>query len=230
MATSAGVSAGAASGTGAGPEVRPAGVLARTARAMERLGSWQVWVPSAIVYAAFATVFFASSAPFAVAQVGAACGRPAPDVNAYTSAAGVHAFLEACGPAGREAYRAMQLADLLYPAVFALFMASSIALALTWSAPRRRLLPALAALPLLGSAFDYLENLCAWLALAAYPEPAATDALLGLASAAKTVTSWAGGLVLIVVLALLGLSAARGSFSAARARRRERVIAAGRPA
>ena len=97
----------------------------------------------------------------------------------------------------------MQLADLVYPLVFAVFIASSLALVISHLAPRRPALLALAALPLVASAFDYVENACAWLALASYPEAAASSSVLGLASAAKTATSWAAGILLLVALGAL---------------------------
>ncbi|MCB1272078.1 MAG: hypothetical protein M9942_09440 [Microthrixaceae bacterium] len=53
--------------------------------------------------------------------------------------------------------------------------------------------------------FDYLENVFAWRALAAFPEPATTNGLLGLASAAKNVSFWLAGVMLLVGLATLAL-------------------------
>ena len=76
-----------------------------------------------------------------------------------------------------------------------------------WSLAIKRLSPRpgrtlwLVALPLAAMAFDYLENVLAWLALASYPDPIATTHLLGVASAAKTTTSWAAGLLLLAALA-----------------------------
>ncbi len=144
--------------------------VAAVARAMRHLASWRVWLASASVFTLFAGVFFGSSAPFAIPTVEAACGQAPPDVRFTSSPAEVGGFLEACGVAGREAYRAMQLADLVYPLVFAVFIASSLALVISHLAPRRPAFLALAALPLVASAFDYVENACAWLALASYPE------------------------------------------------------------
>ncbi len=184
------------------PEGR--GVVPALARAVARLASWRVVLATGTLYAAFAVLLFGTTAAFAIPTVASACGQPAPDVRFTSSAGDVHAFLDACGPAGRGSYRALQLADLAYPAVFALFLASCLALGLRLLAPHRANLAALAALPLLASAFDYVENACAWLALAAYPGRGPTDGLLGLASAAKSGTSWASVALLAgVVLALL---------------------------
>ncbi len=186
--------------TTSGPPAVPA-----VARAMGHLASWRVWLASAALFTVFAGAFFGSSAPFAIPTVEAACGQAPPDVRFTSSAGEVDGFLQACGVAGREAYRAMQLADLVYPTVFALFIASSLAMVLARLAPRRPALLALAALPLVASTFDYAENACAWLALASYPEAAASTSLLGAASAAKTTSSWAAGILLLGALGALAV-------------------------
>ena len=181
------------------------GMISMVATLTSRLASGRVWILSASVFAMLAGLFFASSAPFAIPQVVAACGQPPPDVRFTSSAADVTGFLDACGSAGRAAYRSMQLADLFYPMVFGLFLATSLAIVLARLAPGQRWVLALAALPLAGSAFDYLENAFAWLALAAYPDPSATGSLLGLASAAKTTTFWIAGIALLVAVGALGV-------------------------
>lgn len=188
------------------------------ARALGRLATWRVWTGLAAVYLLFAGAFFASTLAFAIPRVEAACGQAPLDVRFSSSAAEVHGFLEACGPVGREAYRMMQLADLFYPAVFALFLASSLALVLRHLAPARPRLLALAALPFVASGFDYAENALAWLSLAAFPEPAATGGLLGIASAAKSATSWLAGGLLIALVVALAVVRLRGLVGGARRR------------
>jgi hypothetical protein len=182
---------------------------------VERLASWKLWAVSAALFVPFAWMFFASSAPFAVPEVQAACGQPPPDMRFFTSADGVTQFLDDCGPIGRNAYRNMQLADIFYPAIVGVFMASTLTLAIRRLSPRRNRILWLGALPLVGSAFDYLENALAWLALASYPEPIATSHLLGIASAAKTTTSWAAGLLLLAAMAAIAVRATRAQLSAA---------------
>jgi hypothetical protein len=179
------------------------------AGAAARLAKWPLWVVNAAVFGVFAGVFFASSAPFAIPRVEAACGQAPPDVRFTSSAADVIGFLNVCGAVGRDAYRLLQVADLAYPAVFGMFMATSMALVISQLAPARRALLTLAVLPLIGSAFDYLENLCAWLALAAFPGPAPTSSLLGLASAAKNLTFWTSGALLLGALGMLVIAKAR---------------------
>jgi hypothetical protein len=178
-------------------------VLSSLAGAAARLATWRVWALTAAVFAVSAGVFFASSAPVAIPRVEAVCRQVPLDMRFTSSAADVMDFLTACGGTGRDAYRLLQVADLFYPAVFGAFMATSIALVLSRLAPARRALLALAALPVLAAGFDYLENVCAWLALAAFPGPAPTSGLLGLASAVKNVASWASGVLLLGALAVL---------------------------
>ncbi|WP_323099077.1 hypothetical protein [Intrasporangium sp. YIM S08009] len=187
--------------------------------AMARLARWRLLLGSGAVFVAFAAVFFASSAPFAIPRVETTCGQAPPDVRFTSSAADIMRFLDACGPVGREAYRHLQVADLLYPAVFGFFMATCLALVVSRLAPARPGLLVVAALPLLGAAFDYLENICAWLAMTAYPVAAATNSLLGLASAAKNITFWTAG---VLLLAALGM---RGAAGVIRARRPPRADA-----
>lgn len=177
-------------------------------RRLAALASWRVWWVTAAVYLAYAGAFFATRAPFSIPTVEALCGQPPLDMRTGSSAADVNAFLTACGATGREAYRALQLADLAYPLVFAVFLASSLAMVLSRLAPGRPRLLLLAVLPFVASAFDYLENVFAWRALLAFPGTTATDGLLGLASTAKTATSWLAGGLLVAALVALAVSAA----------------------
>jgi hypothetical protein len=183
------------------------------ARAIARLASWKLWLVSASLFTLSAGVFFVSSAPFAVGRVTTECGNPPPDVQFTSSAADVEHFLAACGEAGREAYRNMLLADLFYPAVFGLFLASSLAMTMSRVAPSRLVMGRrptdLAWLPFLGAGFDYLENALAWRALTVFPQPAATTTLLGVASAAKTTTFWLAGLILLGSIGVLAVRAVR---------------------
>jgi hypothetical protein len=161
-------------------------------------------------------VFFGSGVGFAIPHVQKVCGQAPPDMRFTSTAAGVHEFLDVCGPAGREAYRALQIADLFYPLVFAVFLASSLAVALRLAVPSRPRLVALAAVPFLASAFDYSENACAWLALAAWPRPGVGDGLLGVFSATKTATSWGAGALLLLALGALTVTRCRAWVAAPR--------------
>lgn len=192
------------------------GVTGSVARTMARMARGRVLLGSGAAYATFATVFFTTSLPFTIPRVEAVCRQAPPDVRFAPSATAVLRFLDACGVAGRESYRNLQLADLAYPAVFGLFLATALAFVISrLTRPDSRLL-ALSVLPLLGAAFDYLENACAWLALAAHPEPSVASSLFGLASGAKNIASWAAGLVLVGVVVLLLARTTRDRWRASR--------------
>ena len=167
------------------------------------LGSWRFWIPSAAVFFVFAAIFFQSSAPFSISEVESACGQAPPDVQNFTTGDDVSGFLDACGADGRAAYRNMQIADLFYPAVYGLFVASSLALSLARTSLSSRWVSRAVALAFVGAGFDYVENIFAWIALASYPNDASTNSLLGLAGTAKTATYWISGLVLIGTLVVL---------------------------
>ncbi|MFM6848724.1 MAG: hypothetical protein ACKOVB_06435 [Terrabacter sp.] len=182
-------------------------VLRGAGRIMSHLASRPLLIGSTALFVVCAGVFFASTAPFAIPRVESLCHQAPLDMRFTSTADQVASFLRECGTTGRDAYQHLQVADLIYPAVFGLFMATAIAFVLSRLAPARDSILALAALPLVASAFDYLENVCAWLALRAYPAPTSTNALLGLASAAKNVTSWTAGSVLVGALVMLALRA-----------------------
>jgi len=191
-----------------GPDDRGA-PIGTVAASMRRLGHPGIWIASATAFAVSAYMFFASSAPFAIPEVEAACGQQPPDMRFFTGADDLTSFLDACGPAGRGTYLNMQLADLVYPAVVGLFLASSLAVVIGRVSRRGSNAVSLASIPLLASSFDYVENAFAWVALARYPASGPTDALLGYASAAKTASSWAGAILLLGGLAILGVQLVR---------------------
>lgn len=174
-------------------------MLIRIAASMKRLANWRFLAVTGVLYVVFAGVLFATSASFSIPHVETLCGQAPPDVQFYTSPDGVHAFLANCGELGRAAYRNLQVADLFYPAVSGLFMASALALILTRNTRQGSLAVAAAALPLLGSGFDYIENLAAWVALTSFPGRTGTaEMLLGVASAAKQMAGWTAGLLLVI--------------------------------
>ena len=178
-------------------------------RAMARLGSWRTLIVSGVLFAAFALVFFGSAASISVPHVEEACGAPPPDVRFAATAEEVNDFLAGCGEQGRAAYRNLQIADLFYPAVFGLFMTSALALVLKRLFPRNPSIVVLAAVALVGSVLDYLENTLVWLALTAYPEPSPSSTVLGLVSAGKHVAFWTAGMMLIAGVSILAIRAAR---------------------
>jgi len=162
---------------------------------------------SGVLFVLAAGALFASPAAFSLPTVADACGQVAPDVRFYTSADDLNGFLVGCGAEGRAAYRNLQLADLVYPAIAGLFPAIALMMVLDRRRQRRpegRDLTALALLPLLGAGFDYVENAIAWSALAAYPAETPLAPLFGIASIAKQSVNWASWMLLLAGLAFAG--------------------------
>lgn len=180
-------------------------LIERTRGTMALLAVWRAWCLLAIAFVICAGLFFGTGAPFSIPHVERLCGAAPLDVRFSATTSDVERFLSECGVEGRSAYRSMLLADLIYPLVFGLFMASSLALAFRSFAPRRPQLVAFAVVALIGSGLDYLENLLEWRALTAFPSQVASTQLLGIASAAKTITFWAAGAVLIALLVAIGV-------------------------
>ena len=193
------------------------------------LGSWRVWIPSAAVFLVFAAIFFQSSAPFSISEVESTCGQAPPDVQNFTTGDDVSGFLDACGADGRAAYRNMQIADLFYPAVYGLFVASSLALSLAKTSLSSRWVSRAIALPFVGAGFDYVENIFAWVALTSYPGDASTNSLLGLAGTAKAATYWVSGLVLIGALVVLAAKRSRRVIGARKAAPHQGDVVGHRP-
>lgn len=97
-------------------------------------------------------------------------GAPQPDSSVFYSAGDLYSMAEAFGTAGRRAYiEARFTFDIVWPLVYAFFLATSI----SWLAGRafrpgsrwRRL----NLTPMLGLTFDYLENVAASVVMARYP-------------------------------------------------------------
>ena len=116
---------------------------------------------------------------------------------AYTPTEGAQA-LTALGAAGRQHYNYFQIADLVFPATYAVGLASLIrALFRRW-----RVAALLALIPLITATFDYLENIGVFISLRTFPDPSHLAlALASGAGAVKLVGSYAAqGLVVIGLL------------------------------
>ncbi len=165
---------------------------------LRRFADRRILVASGVLCLLLAGFMFGTSGRGSLAHVAEHCGQDAPDVRFTTSPEQLQQFLTACGDTGRDAYRDLQLVDLVYPALVGVFLASALASVLS-RVGRRGAAVALAALPLLASAFDYLENLAAWILLARSPEPLPwIGRVLGSASAAKQSLMWASIAVLVI--------------------------------
>ena len=148
----------------------------------------------AVLFIPSALVMFGQLVP----SVEQACGQPAPDVRLTYSPNELASFAHGCGASGLAAYERLQVADLIYPAVAALFFAAAMAVAwwpLTTSRPWTRV--GLVAVPVLAMLADYYENLIAWRFIA---DPTGLSAdlanTMATASTMKTAAGWLTGILI----------------------------------
>ena len=163
------------------------------------LAGGRALVAATTVFAPLAVWLFAVVIP----STQEACGATPLDMRAHYGATEVTRFLASCGEVGIDAYRTMQVVDLIYPAVSAIFLFIAIAVVM------RRLVgptsPALllALVPIVGGLADYAENAVAWMYLTTSPSPGWGD-LMGIAATGKTIAGWLGGLILLMGVVVVG--------------------------
>jgi len=132
-----------------------------------------------------------------------ACGAAPLDMRPHYGAAEVTAFLSNCGTAGVNAYRTLQVVDLVYPAVSTIVLFIAIGIVMRRLAGPTSPALLLALLPVVSGVADYIENAVAWMYLTDSPSTAWGD-IMGMAGTAKTVLGWTGGVVLLGGLVAIG--------------------------
>lgn len=132
-----------------------------------------------------------------------ACGALPLDMRAHYGAAEVTTFLSNCGVAGVDAYRSLQVVDLVYPAVSAIFLFIAIGVVMRRLAGPTSSALLLAFVPVVSGLADYTENAIAWTYLTAPPSPIWGD-IMGMATTAKSVSGWIGWVVLLGGLVAVG--------------------------
>lgn len=139
------------------------------------------------------------------------------DLQFASSAEHARATLDQLGSSGRSAYDSFQIIDVLFPLSYA-FGLSGLIWSL-WRGLQHRWVVYLAALPLVGAAFDYVENVLVRVALSTYP-----TVPRGVLAASVTVTTLKLVLsYLSQALVVIGLVAALLRFVRARQHDRERA-------
>ena len=127
---------------------------------------------------------------------------PAPDLSIFYTADELYRMAESYGQAGRQEYvRARFTFDLVWPVVYAFFLTALI----SWTGGR--VLPEdsrwrlVNLLPLIGMAFDYLENISTSLVMLRYPaDTPVVPFLAGFFTSLKWLFIGAGFIVLVVLL------------------------------
>jgi len=144
-----------------------------------------------------------------------AAGAGSPDMSFSYSTRDLYRMAAAYGEQGRAAYVSARFTfDLLWPLVYTFFLATSI----SWlfrSAPAGSLLRRSNLVPVLGAAFDYLENISTSLVMLRFPKP---TAIVDQLAPAFTLIKW----VLVYgsfLLLLVGIAAALGRWFRGKARR-----------
>ena len=174
------------------PPTRPTTMLIR-------LANRRLLVILGLAWLTLMGLLFAWTGRFSLTAVATACGHDAPDVLFAPNAGQIEAFLAGCGSPGLQAYRDLQVVDLLYPAAGAAFLTVALAFLLRDATPR---LAWLAALPVAAALGDYTENAAAWVLISTEPStlPWAAAATMQAGSAVKFILSWASWLALATLL------------------------------
>ena len=127
-------------------------------------------------------ILYVSQVPFSVARIMQLSGdhRILDLMFAYSPSRG-ESSLAALGDEGRRHYNYFQISDIVFPATYAMALSGLIlALFRHW-----RIAAALALIPVVTAAFDYLENVGVFVSLRTYPDP--SHAALALASTSGAV-------------------------------------------
>lgn len=141
----------------------------------------------------------------------AAGGAGSPDMSFFYSPGDLYRWAEAYGASGRQAYvRARFTFDLVFPLVYLFFLAT----ATSWMAgrvfPPHSLWQRANLAPLVGTLFDYCENVSAAVVMVRYPDRTpVVDLLAPVFTGLKWVALGASFLFLAVALAMVARSWAR---------------------
>lgn len=167
---------------------------------MRRLSTGRVALLALLVFVLFSGLVLPQQAAKAEQETG---GSDSPDTSFFYTPSDLYQMAESYGEEGRQAYvRARFTFDLIWPLVYAFFLTTAIG----WTfgrafAPDSRWQMANLA-PLLGTIFDYLENLSTSLVMVRYPDQTAViDVLAPVFTALKW--GWLGASFLLLLGGLI---------------------------
>jgi hypothetical protein len=146
---------------------------------------------------------------FHLALEAAAPGQQTPDLLPLVGRAELYTLIDALGQAGRAAYMPIADLDMIYPVVYGVFLSLALAWGLGKRALESQLWRVVLLLPLVGVIADYIENLSARSLLAGWPERADGVASVWVYAHAAKWSALLPALVLLLVIAIKKLVAAR---------------------
>lgn len=157
-----------------------------------------------VIFAVFIGVILPGQAQKAGTYSGEA---GSPDTSFFYTPADLYRMAESYGAEGRDAYvRARFTFDVVWPLTYLFFLAASISWVLNRAVSADSRWRLLNLFPLVGTVFDYLENISAALVMGRYPNPTpGVDMLAPLFTAAKWIFVNGSFVVLLAGLALLAL-------------------------
>jgi hypothetical protein len=160
------------------------------------------------------TLWLISFSPwwFSEATIKADHGVGTLDLQFGGSSDRARATLDQLGSAGRDAYDAFQIVDIVFPLTYALALSGLIWS--TWRGPARPWVLLLATVPIAGATFDYVENVLVRLALSSYPNT--SDGVLTAGAAVTTIKlslSYVSQALVAVGLVLAAIRALRRRIS-----------------
>jgi hypothetical protein len=172
----------------------------------KRLSDWLRGATSGWVALAGLAIFLLFSAlvlPRQAAQADTATGEAgSPDMSLFYAPGTLYDLADAYGPEGRVAYiRARFTFDLVWPVVYALFLATAISWLFGRALPAGSPWQRANLVPLLGMLLDYLENISTSLVMARYPD---ATPLVVLLAPVFTLAKWVfvGGSFLLLLIGL----------------------------
>jgi hypothetical protein len=167
---------------------------------MRRVTNGWVALAGLLIFALFTALVLPRQAAQAEVETGEAAS---PDTSLFYTPETLYDLADAYGPEGRQAYiRARFTFDLVWPIVYALFLATAISWLYGRTFPAGSPWGRANLVPLVGMALDYLENVATSLVMARYPDP--TPVVVWLAPV-LTLSKWVfvGGSFVVLVVGIV---------------------------
>mgnify|MGYP006297272367 CR=1 FL=1 len=171
-----------------------------------RISAWLHKISSGWLVLGTLAIFFLFMILILPSQAAKADPAGSPDTSLYYSPAELYRLAEAYGPEGRRHYLRSRFSfDLIFPLVYAAFLATNISWLLRRTFPLQSWWQRLNLVPLWGAFFDYLENITASLVMWRYPVQVPIAATL---APLFTLVKWffvGGGFLFLIVVGLVRL-------------------------